>query len=153
MLNENIYIINTNSITKAVKRTVLWLLLIVFTNTTLKAQVPPPPPPKKVDIEAVIVAYITKKMNLTAAEAQEFWPVFNNYKKEFKATATETDEIKKSEAIVALQKKYKPQFQQILKSESRANNIFKVHRDLMQRLKQLIENRKNRVQQRKGSAV
>jgi hypothetical protein len=131
------------------KRILLWCIVaILTTTTTTNAQ----DAPKKVDVEAVIVAYITKKMNLTVTEAQEFWPVFNNYRKEHKATIKETDEIKKNEAVVAIQKKYKPQFQKILNSEQRANQTFRVHKDLLHRLKQFSEHRKDKPQ-RKGRAV
>ena len=33
-------------------------------------------------IEAIQVAFITKKLDLTTEEAQKFWPVYNNYQKE-----------------------------------------------------------------------
>jgi hypothetical protein len=33
-------------------------------------------------IEAIKVAFITKKLDLTTEEAQKFWPVYNNYQKE-----------------------------------------------------------------------
>jgi hypothetical protein len=129
------------------KQIILWCLLSIVTNVTMAQD-----KGKKADVDAVIVAFITKKLNLTVAEAQDFWPVFNNYKKEVKATNNETDEIKRSEAVLNIQKKYKPQFQKILNSETRANNTFKVHRDLMQRLKQIGEHRKAKMQ-RKGQPV
>jgi hypothetical protein len=34
-------------------------------------------------IESIKVAFITSKLNLTSEEAQKFWPVYNNYTKEF----------------------------------------------------------------------
>ena len=34
-------------------------------------------------IEAIKVAFITSKLDLTSDEAQKFWPVYNNYQKEF----------------------------------------------------------------------
>jgi hypothetical protein len=33
-------------------------------------------------IEAIKVAFITKKLDLKTEEAQKFWPVYNNYQKE-----------------------------------------------------------------------
>ncbi|MFA6946257.1 MAG: hypothetical protein WC220_10170 [Pedobacter sp.] len=33
-------------------------------------------------IEAIKVAFITSKLDLTSDEAQKFWPVYNNYQKE-----------------------------------------------------------------------
>ena len=34
-------------------------------------------------IESIKVAFITSKLDLTTEEAQKFWPVYNNYTKEF----------------------------------------------------------------------
>ncbi|WP_411274081.1 hypothetical protein [Daejeonella sp.] len=34
-------------------------------------------------IESIKVAFITSKLDLTSEEAQKFWPVYNNYSKEF----------------------------------------------------------------------
>ena len=48
-----------------------------------------PPPPrdkaqrqeeKRDNIEAMKIAFITKKLDLTPEEAQQFWPVYNQYK-------------------------------------------------------------------------
>jgi Spy/CpxP family protein refolding chaperone len=40
------------------------------------------PASRKEKIEALKVAYITKKLNLTPEEAQKFWPVYNKYQAE-----------------------------------------------------------------------
>ncbi len=34
-------------------------------------------------IESIKVAFITSKLDLTSDEAQKFWPIYNNYQKEF----------------------------------------------------------------------
>jgi hypothetical protein len=34
-------------------------------------------------IEAIKVAYITNKLDLTTEEAQKFWPIYNSYQKEW----------------------------------------------------------------------
>lgn len=34
-------------------------------------------------IESIKVAFITSKLDLTSEEAEKFWPVYNNYTKEF----------------------------------------------------------------------
>lgn len=40
---------------------------------------------KKEQIEAMRVAFITKQLDLTAREAQQFWPVFNEYQDKLEA--------------------------------------------------------------------
>lgn len=34
-------------------------------------------------IESIKVAFFTNKLNLTSDEAEKFWPIYNNYQKEF----------------------------------------------------------------------
>lgn len=56
-----------------------------MTNSMI-AQPPPPPPdgPGSEKIEALKIAFITKKLQLTTEEAQKFWPVYNQYEDEKK---------------------------------------------------------------------
>ena len=51
---------------------------------------------KKEQMEAMKVAYITKELNLTAEEAQIFWPVYNKYNEVLDELKTEGRELKKS---------------------------------------------------------
>lgn len=41
----------------------------------------PPQPPRKEKIEAMRIGFITQKLDLTSDEAQEFWPVYNDFQK------------------------------------------------------------------------
>ena len=72
-------------------RKALSLLALILTINVAIAQPPTPPPAnhrppreekqreKKENIEAQKVAFITKKVELTPEEAQQFWPVYNQY--------------------------------------------------------------------------
>jgi hypothetical protein len=44
---------------------------------------------KREKIEALRVAFITQKLNLTADESQKFWPVYNEYQDKLKASRKE----------------------------------------------------------------
>ena len=44
---------------------------------------------KKEKIEALRVAFITQKLNLTTDESQKFWPVYNDYQYKVKASRQE----------------------------------------------------------------
>jgi hypothetical protein len=103
---------------------------------------------KKVDLEAIKVAFITKKLDLDATEAQSFWPVFNKYEKEVFAAVKDIndDVIKRSEARLAVQKKYKPEFQKVLKTDTRANKVFVIHDNWVANLIKL----RNRVKDRQN---
>ena len=70
--------------------TIKSLILIAFISlTTISfAQAPMGPPPenkkekhgeKRENIEAMKIAFITQKLSLTPEEAQQFWPVYNQY--------------------------------------------------------------------------
>jgi hypothetical protein len=57
------------------------------------------------DIEAVKAAWIANKLKLTPDEAQQFWPVYNNYEQEMKTLFDQKrknhDENKNSEATLS----------------------------------------------------
>jgi len=50
--------------------------------------------PKAQKIEALYVAYITKELKLTEAEAQKFWPVHTQYDNEIRAVNTPNTTMK-----------------------------------------------------------
>lgn len=97
-------------------------------------------------IQALKVAFITQKLNLTSPEAEKFWPVYNQYDNEIRtlrANNRNGDVLDSEEKLLDIRKKYKPQFEKIL-GPARLNDLFNAERDfrkiLIQRLK---EQRKN----------
>lgn len=62
---------------KLMQLAVLWLVILV--PAKIFAQAESLAEKKKEKIEAQKVAFITKKLDLTAEEAQKFWPVYNEY--------------------------------------------------------------------------
>jgi Spy/CpxP family protein refolding chaperone len=70
-------------------KTIIITLALLVVGLTVKAQKPGQsddgPSPKKAarkeKVEALRIAYITKELELTETEAQQFWPVFNEYQK------------------------------------------------------------------------
>lgn len=99
-------------------------------------------------VEAIKIAFITKQLNLSPAEAQRFWPVFNSYSNEVKVARNTypNDEISFTEALVSIQKKYKPDFKSILVLEDRVNRTFIIERQFREVLRNEV---KNRLQQRR----
>lgn len=58
----------------------LLLLLVFLSGTTALAQNKPQPKQTGAErVQALRVAFITKRLDLTPAEAQVFWPVYNEY--------------------------------------------------------------------------
>jgi hypothetical protein len=97
---------------------------------------------KSEKIQALKVAFITQKLNLTSTEAEKFWPVYNQYESEIKtlrADRQNSDVLDNEEKVLDIRKKYKPAFEKIL-GPSRLNDLFNAERDfrnvLIQRLKE-----------------
>lgn len=67
--------------------TCLLAVLSIFVSSLTLAQTnPPPAQTKKSDkIDALKVAFITKQLDLTPAEAEKFWPIYNQYQDEMQA--------------------------------------------------------------------
>ena len=68
------------------------------------------------DLESLKIAFISKQLDLTPDEAQKFWPVYNQYNKEFKQmrqqfnASPDKDELKWQEDVLNLRKRYRPEF-------------------------------------------
>jgi predicted Holliday junction resolvase-like endonuclease len=127
---------------------ILFIIVLLFTANIVHAQPVGNKGNRQEKIEAILVAFVTKHLDLTVDEAQQFWPVYNKYNEEYKNAVknNRTDEIKKNEAILTVQKKYKPNFLKILKTEERTNKVFLINK----KIKDLIERRKNNNSNRPG---
>ena len=93
-------------------------------------------------VQALKVAFITQKLNLTSAEAEKFWPVYNSYENEIKSVRTSNrdgDVIDNEQKVLDIRKKYRPEFEKIL-GPGRMNDVYTAERDfrnvLIQRLKE-----------------
>ena len=108
---------------------------------------PPPRPMNKVQrerLESFRIQFITKKLDLTPAEAEKFWPLYNEQKtasRNLMQTAKE-DEIAFQEAMLLIRKKFKKDLMPILKTEERVNLALKVDRDLLNRMRNEMMRRK-----------
>jgi hypothetical protein len=109
-----------------------------------------PPPPRAMNkeqrqrLELFSIQFITKKLNLTPAEAEKFWPIYNEQKaasRNLMQTAKE-DEIAFQEAMLVIRKKFKKDLMPILKTEERVNLALKVDRDLLNRMRNEMMRRK-----------
>ncbi|MBC7848879.1 MAG: hypothetical protein H7Y31_04045 [Chitinophagaceae bacterium] len=100
-------------------------------------------------IEALKIAYLTKKLNLTPEEAQRFWPVYNKYADDVRqaqidARKNKDPEIVREEKLLNIRKRYNDQFAKAL-SVDRANSFFRVEREFNGGIqKELMERRQNR---------
>ena len=96
-------------------------------------------------LEALKIAYLTKKLDLTTEEAQRFWPVYNKYTEEIHAVRKEQreknlTELEAEDKILNIRKRYNGEFSRALTPE-KANNFFRsekefgnfIQRELQQR--------------------
>lgn len=105
-------------------------------------------------IEALKIGYLTQKLNLSAEEAQKFWPIYNKYAAEIRkvrgdARLNKEKEIDTEEKLLSIRKKYNEEFNKALSAE-KVNSFFKAEKDfggvlqreLMERRQQRLDNRK-----------
>lgn len=116
----------------------LLLIILMGVAAIAQAQEPPPPPGDRPNIEAIKVAYITKQLNLSAEEAQQFWPVHNSYMAELKKARQENKmtELAFDEKALSIRKKYNNEFKKILNAEDRVNKVFKLDRNFNDMMRQ-----------------
>lgn len=110
-------------------------------------------------IEALKIAYITRKLNLSTEEAQKFWPVYNKYTDEIRRAQLDSrqnngSELEREEKLLNIRKKYNGEFGKALPLD-KVNSFFKVEKEfngmvqkeMMERRQLRLENR-NRIKQR-----
>ena len=105
-------------------------------------------------LEALKIAYLTKKLNLSTEEAQKFWPIYNQYMAEVRKTRSDArlnneKEIDTEDKILAVRKKYDGEFAKALSTE-KVNSFFKAEKEFGSYIqKELQERRLQRVDNRR----
>src|SRR4051794_23503124 len=88
--------------------------------------------PKEGALEAMKIAFITKRLNLSPEEAQRFWPIYNQYAGEVRQAyivyRDKPDEIGLDEALLNIRKKYSSEFTKAL-SPDKVNQFFRAEKD------------------------
>jgi hypothetical protein len=103
-------------------------------------------------IEALKIAYITNKLNLSPEEAQKFWPIYNNYSLELKVTRMKamnnnSSEIELDESLLNIRKKYSVLFGQVL-SPAKVDTFFKSEKEFGHFVQKEMERRQLKQQLR-----
>jgi hypothetical protein len=107
-------------------------------------------------IEALRIAFISQQLNLTPAEAQKFWPIYNAYKSDLDAlrknysTAngplSADKQLEFEQKKLDLKKTYKPQFEAAL-GEKKLNELYNLERKFQEKLKEIRDQRMQQRQQ------
>jgi hypothetical protein len=105
-------------------------------------------------VEALKIAFITRKLDLSPEEAQKFWPIFNKYSEELKKTHQDlrngtSGEIEKEEKMLSLRKKYYQEFQKAVNIE-KANNYFRIEKEFMSILQKEMQQRRENMGRKGG---
>jgi hypothetical protein len=105
---------------------------------------PPIDEARRAKIELFKVQFITENLNLTKAEAELFWPIYNEAKKNIDELVKSrmTDEIQFEENILTIKKKLKTDLKPILKSEERVNQALKIEREFLKTMRGEMMRRK-----------
>lgn len=128
------------------------LTLAISTNAQQNRLPRPPRPPmdrgargeNKEKIEMYKIQFITEKLALTKAEAEQFWPVYEAHKNAMKEIMDNrsNDEIQVQEDILSARKKYKNELKPVLKSDERVNEALKIDREFLQKIRGEMMRRK-----------
>ena len=97
---------------------------------------------KSEKIQALKIAFITQKLELSADEAQKFWPVFNRYETDLKQVMKDnklsTDAIGNEEKVLNVKKRYRTEFTKVI-GPTKTSTLFNSEREfrgvLMRQLK------------------
>lgn len=103
-------------------------------------------------LEALKIAYITKRLDLSPDEAQKFWPIYNQYAEELKRTRQDAirnskSEIELDEAMLNVRKKYSVLFEQAI-SPQKIDIFFKSEKEFGHFVQEEIKNRQLKKQMR-----
>ena len=125
------------------------LLLLLASSATIFAQAPPEniDVKKQEKIQSLYVAFITQKLELTAAEAQVFWPVHNEFDKEVKTVDINLPELEREQKVLDIKKRFEPRFNKILLNPKRVDKLFRLHGEFRKKLIERIR-KQNPNQQR-----
>lgn len=133
------------------KQTILLIALFSLYGLTVFAQEDRKPESGR--IEALKIAFLTRKLNLSTEEAQKFWPVYNSYANEMQRVHQESrdnksGELDREEKMLGIRKKFNGEFNKALPNE-KVNEFFRaerefngiVQKEIMERRQQRMENR------------
>ena len=130
--------------TLKMKKYILILFVILGSFSGIKAQ--DGDESKAERIQALKIAFITQKLQLTAGEAEKFWPVYNQYDNEIRSLPKGGDVIPTDEKLLNIRKKYMSPFEKVI-GPQKLNKLFNAERDFRDIL---IRRLQNRNQQRLG---
>ncbi len=126
--------------------------------TATQDQQPNPAPAGAQKVEALKIAFLSQKLNLSPREAEKFWPLYNNYQQDMRQLAKErnqyetnnktsgdagqslNEEFNFRQRALQIQQKYKDQFLGVLPPR-KVLNLYKSEGDFNKRLIRELKDR------------
>lgn len=81
------------------KRTFIIAIMMLAAAAGFAQGPPGPPPVDEEKIEALRIAFLTRYLDLSAEEAQKFWPVYNNMQDELKVIQDKEKDLRNGKKI------------------------------------------------------
>ena len=133
---------------------ILMILFLVATAYAGFAQREDNEQPDGSRLEALKIAYLTKKLNLTPDEAQRFWPIYNKYAGEIREAKisqrkNKAPELDTEEKVLSIRKKYNSEFSSVL-SADKVNTFFRSEKDFGNYVQKELSERRQLRQQLKS---
>ena len=134
-------VINQN---RKMKKYILIIFVVFGCFSGIKAQDPDQTRAEK--IQSLKIAFITQKLQLTSAEAEKFWPIYNQYDNEIKnlqldAKNNNVPPLEAEERLLNIRKKYVSAFDQVI-GPQKLNKLFIAERDFRDILIRRLQNRR-----------
>jgi len=101
-------------------------------------------------IEAAKIAYLTKELSLSPADAERFFPLYNQYQKEMRSlvhqkrtkTGKNKGELEYDSEVLALKMRYRDAFIPIINAQ-RTARFFEAEREFREQLLKQLRDRRN----------
>lgn len=126
------------------------LMMIVACSLTSYVYAQDQPDQKEQEkIQALEIAFISRKLNLNTEEAQRFWPIYNEYKRDVRQVMvtqknnSNRDIVDDEQKIIDVRKKYRDRFVGVI-GQPRMNKFFQAEREFRGVLLNQLKNRPNR---------
>ncbi len=131
------------------KKILLILTVFIGSFAIAKAQdeLPEDGAKRQEKIQALYIAFITEKLQLTPDEAQKFWPVHTQYMNEMKAVKKDLPPLEREQAKLNIKKRYQDNFTRILGTQ-KCDKFYSLENEFKQKLLDMMK--KNRQNQSGG---
>ncbi|TWI81324.1 hypothetical protein IQ13_2341 [Lacibacter cauensis] len=131
------------------KKIVTLMMVVLFSAGSVLYAQEQPDNKEQEKIKALEIAFISRKLNLTENEAQRFWPIYNEYKRDVRQVMLtqrnnpKRDVLNEEQMIIDVRKKYKERFVGVI-GQPRMNKFFEAEREFRGVLLNQLKNRPNK---------